>query len=511
MVFSSVIFVFFFLPIVLIGYFAIVAPAIWNSRRHLWWQAANTFLLISSLVFYFWGEKSLVWVIIASPMINYVCGLIISGAYRPGDIKQLEPGMPRNRLQKAGLIVAVTANLAILGVFKYFNFGVESLGHLMTTLGLSNWVRPDAIRIALPLGISFYTFQSMSYTIDVYRGQVRATRNLIDFSCYVTLFPQLVAGPIVRYRDIADQLRSRTITWGLFAAGVNRFVIGLAKKMLIANTVSVAAEEIFALPTASLSPGVAWLGAVCYAVQIYFDFSGYSDMAIGLGYMLGFTFPENFNYPYISQSIREFWQRWHISLSTWFRDYLYIPLGGNRRSPVRTYLNLTIVFLLCGLWHGANWTFVLWGAYHGSLLVLERVWLGGFLARRHSLIRHIYALLAILCGWVIFASPSVGHAGGFLAAMFGFASDAAATRQINWYLTREVRLALIVGVVFSMPVLPALAEAIERGLLKLEGPARLAATAVLPVFRLLCLYALLGFCAMFLSAGTHNPFIYFRF
>ena len=374
MVFSSVIFVLFFLPIVMAGYFLLVAPALFGLRNRLWWQASNVFLLISSLVFYFWGEKSLIWIFLASILINYAGGLVISGAYRSGDVQQLPLQGPRGWRQKAGLAASVCANLTILGIFKYFNFGVESFNNLMTALGLSGLVWHDAIRITLPLGISFYTFQAMSYTIDVYRGQVRATRNLVDFACYVAMFPQLVAGPIVRYRDIAEQLQSRTITFDLFASGVNRFVIGLAKKLLIANTISVAAEEIFALPTDHLSPSIAWFGAVCFAVQIYFDFSGYSDMAIGMGRMLGFSFPENFNYPYISQSMREFWQRWHISLSTWFRDYLYIPLGGNRRSP-RAHTRIWLSFspcAACGMapvghsWSGActmvsSWSWRGWG------------------------------------------------------------------------------------------------------------------------------------------------------
>jgi len=318
MVFSSVIFVLFFMPVVLGGYFILAAPAILGSRRKLWWRISNLFLLISSLVFYFWGEKFLVWIIITSTLIDYVCGLVISGALGGGGIEPLEPNTPRNLRQKAGLVASVCSNLTFLAVFKYFNFGVDSFNHVVSTLGLSALAWGDAIRITLPLGISFYTFQSMSYTIDVYRGRVRATRNLIDFACYVTMFPQLVAGPIVRYRDVAEQLRTRVVGWSLFASGVNRFIIGLAKKLLIANTVSVAAEEILALPTAQLQPGIAWLGIVCYTIQIYFDFSGYSDMAIGLGRMLGFTFPENFNYPYISQSMREFWQRWQIiSTSRW--------------------------------------------------------------------------------------------------------------------------------------------------------------------------------------------------
>jgi len=511
MVFSSVIFVLFFLPVVLGGYFLLAAPAILDSRWKLWWRISNFFLLVSSLVFYFWGEKFLVWIIIASTLIDYICGLVISGGLGSGDIEPLEPETPRNRRQKAGLAVSVCSNLTFLAVFKYFNFGVDSFNHVVSGLGLSSLVWDDAVRITLPLGISFYTFQSMSYTIDVYRGRVRATRNLIDFACYVTMFPQLVAGPIVRYRDVAEQLRTRAVGWGLFASGVNRFIIGLAKKLLIANTVSVAAEEILALPIAQLQPGIAWLGIVCYSIQIYFDFSGYSDMAIGLGRMLGFTFPENFNYPYISRSMREFWQRWHISLSTWFRDYLYIPLGGNRRAAHRTYLNLAIVFALCGLWHGASWAFVVWGLYHGFFLIVERAGLQSFLARRHPLVAHTYAVLVIVCGWVLFATDSLTHAVGFWGAMFGFAGEVVTTREVEWYLTREVRIALIAGIAFSMPVRQAVVDLLDRSLARLKGTSRGAAGLTLSTCRMLGLCVLFVLCVMFLSAGTHNPFIYFRF
>lgn len=511
MVFSSVIFVLFFLPVVLAGYFMLVAPSLLGSRSRLWWQASNVFLLVASLIFYFWGERELTWIIIGSTLTNYVCGLIISGAYRSGDVPQLVPGGPRNWRQKAGLVASVGCSLGALGLFKYFNFGVDNFNGLMTRLGLSGLVWHNAIRITLPLGISFYTFQAMSYTIDVYRGRARATRNLIDFACYVTMFPQLVAGPIVRYLDIAEQLRSREITCRLFASGVNRFVVGLAKKLLIANTISVAAEEIFALPTSNLSPGIAWFGAICFALQIYFDFSGYSDMAIGLGWMLGFSFPENFNYPYISQSMREFWQRWHISLSTWFRDYLYIPLGGNRGSPARTYMNLVIVFTLCGLWHGASWTFVVWGLYQGFFLILERIGLQKFLTRCPPLIRHVYTLLAILCGWVIFASPSIQHAGGFLASMVGITADAVSTRDLEWYMTREIRIALIAGVLFSTPVVPAFVGFVSRVVTGLKGLNRNVVEWTVAICRLLFLSVLYVLCVMFLSAGTHNPFIYFRF
>lgn len=511
MVFSSIIFVLFFLPIVLVSYFILVLPAIMGSRRCLWWHLGNLFLLLSSLVFYFWGEKFLIWIIITSTLVDYFCGLLISGGLYRREIAELKPNTPRDFRQKFGLALSICSNLAFLGVFKYFNFGLDSYNGLMATFGLSALEWTDAIRITLPLGISFYTFQSMSYTIDVYRGHVRATRNLIDFACYVTMFPQLVAGPIVRYHDIADKLSSRVITSELFASGVSRFIIGLGKKLLIANTVSVAAEQIFAMQTNELSSSIAWLGIVCFTIQIYFDFSGYSDMAIGLGRMLGFTFQENFNYPYISRSMREFWQRWHISLSTWFRDYLYIPLGGNRLSKRRTYVNLAVVFTLCGLWHGASWTFVIWGLYHGFFLIIERVWLGRFLSGRHPLFGHAYTLLVILCGWVIFTCDTLPHAVGFLTAMSGFAGNISSTQDIDWFLTREIRIALIVGILLSMPVLPALSELQQKCLALLKGTPQIAAEISLYAFRIIGLCVLFVICAMFLSAGTHNPFIYFRF
>jgi alginate O-acetyltransferase complex protein AlgI len=511
MVFSSIIFVFFFLPIVLVGYFIVVLPAILGSQRRLWWRLGNAVLLISSLVFYFWGETFLIWIIITSTLIDYACALLISGGLGGGAIAQLKPNTTRGFRQKFGLVASICANLTFLAVFKYLNFGVDSYNYLLASLGLSALAWTDAISITLPLGISFYTFQSMSYTVDVYRGHVRATRNLIDFACYVTMFPQLVAGPIVRYHDIAEKLHSRVITCELFASGVSRFIVGLGKKLLIANTVSVAAEQIMAMPTHELSASIAWLGIVCYATQIYFDFSGYSDMAIGLGRMLGFSFQENFNYPYISRSMREFWQRWHISLSSWFRDYVYIPLGGNRQSSGRTYMNLLVVFTLCGLWHGASWTFVIWGLYHGFFLALERAWLGTLLSRRHPLFRHAYTLLIILCGWVIFACDSLPHVLGFLTAMFGFAADASSAQGFDWFWTREVRIALITGVFLSTPVLPAFLKWQAHWLTALKGVSHTAAETGLFTMRMLGLLVLLVICAMFLSAGTHNPFIYFRF
>ena len=511
MVFSSIIFLFLFLPLVLGVYHLLFLPVSLGLDRGFWRRLSNLFLLLSSLVFYFWGETFLVWIVITSTFIDYVCGFIISGGMARRNAGKSGAEGPRLFREKLGLAISICSNLTFLGVFKYFNFGVESYNRWVELAGLSSWALKDVMRITLPLGISFYTFQSMSYTIDVYRGQVRATRNLIDFACYVTMFPQLVAGPIVRYRDIADQLVSRVMTRKYFASGVRRFILGLGKKVIVANTVSVVAENIFELPTSNLSCTVAWLGSIAYAIQIYFDFSGYSDMAIGLGRMFGFDFKENFNYPYISQSVREFWRRWHISLSTWFRDYLYIPLGGSRGSAKRTYFHLVTVFFLCGLWHGASWTFVVWGLYHGLFLILERVGLGQLLKRLPAMIRHIYALLVILCGWVLFTSPTLPHGIRYLCVMFGFGASAGAVQELSWHLTRDVKMALLAGMIFSMPVLPALSRLQENLVRSYHGPARTVVELPFAICRTLGLCLTLIVCLMFLSAGTHNPFIYFRF
>jgi alginate O-acetyltransferase complex protein AlgI len=364
-VFSSITFLFFFLPIVLGLYHLVFLPvSIGHRSAPFWRHLSNLFLLTVSLFFYFWGEGWLIWIILASTLIDYCCGLLIGGAFHKGEIERLIKDAPRTFRQRAGLIISICSNLAFLCFFKYFNFGVDSLNMALP----ASWQIHDAMRIALPLGISFYTFQSMSYTIDVYRGQVKATANLIDFACFVTLFPQLVAGPIVRYRDIAHQLVHRTISRSLFASGVSRFTIGLAKKVLLANTVAQAADGILALPSQQMTTALAWIFTLCYSLQIYFDFSGYSDMAIGLGRMFGFDLKENFNYPYISRSIRDFWRRWHISLSTWFRDYVFVPLSLNVNLRSHVYVVLLMTWALVGLWHGASWNFVLWGVYQAVLI-----------------------------------------------------------------------------------------------------------------------------------------------
>ncbi len=504
MVFSSTVFLFAFLPAVLLVYF--VTPG----------RLRNVCLLVTSLFFYAWGETWFVLVMLASIVIDYCSGLMIAGALgRPWneEVRQLTPGGERTPQQRLGLLFSLVANLGILGFFKYFNFTVDSYNATAQLLGLSAMQWETTLRVALPLGISFFTFQSMSYTFDVYLGHVRATRNLLNFATFVSLFPQLVAGPIVRYRDIAERLARRRVTVDDFAYGVRRFIIGLSKKVIIANAFALPADKIFAIPDAELTPGLAWLGVICYTLQIYFDFSGYSDMAIGLGRMFGFHFLENFNYPYISRSITEFWRRWHISLSSWFRDYVYIPAGGNRKGRLRTYLNLWLVFFLCGLWHGSSWNFVVWGLFHGGLLVVERV------VRQQSAVslafwrpfQHLYVLLTVMVGWVFFRAETFTQAWAFLRAMVGLADGAGLSHYPALYLDSELWLVFGVAVLGSCPLVPYLKSRIERGADgALEGqPRRWLAT--LESASAVALIALLVLSSMKLASTTHNPFIYFRF
>jgi alginate O-acetyltransferase complex protein AlgI len=363
----------------------------------------------------------------------------------------------------------------------------------------------DVATVNLPIGISFFTFQAMSYVIDVYRGEGKPQRNPINFALYIAMFPQLIAGPIVRYRDIAAQLIERRVTLEGFSEGVRRFVLGLGKKMLIANTVAQVSDQIFAVPTDQLTLGMAWLAVVCYTAQIYFDFSGYSDMAIGLGRMFGFRFLENFNYPYIARTITEFWRRWHISLSSWFRDYLYIPLGGGRVSAPKIYRNLVVVFLLCGLWHGASWSFVVWGLFHGAFLVIERIGLRVWLERRGVLLRHVYTLMVVMVGWVFFRAETLGSAVSFLAAMAGLGTGSGLEYHAGLYLDATVVTALAAALVGSMPWMPALSAWFEAR----TRPAWLEAGVALGSYAGL-IVVLLG-CSALMAAGTHNPFIYFRF
>jgi alginate O-acetyltransferase complex protein AlgI len=497
MVFSSVTFLFLFLPVVLVLYHSIsLLPRILGSRRKIWWTLSNLCLLACSLVFYYWGEQSLVWLFVGTTLVDYLSALLIAGAlFEPA--RQLKAGATRSLWQKTVLTASICCNLSILIYFKYFHF-----------IGLDSLAWNAVPHVALPLGISFFTFHSMSYTIDVYRGHVRATRNFINYACYVLMFPQLVAGPIVRYSYVARALVERVVTARQFADGVSLFALGLGKKVLIANTVSVAGDRIFALPGNLLTTPLAWIGIVAYTIQIYFDFSGYSDMAIGLGRMFGFELPVNFNYPYISSSMREFWLRWHITMSSWFRDYVYIPLGGNRHKPWRTYANLTAVFFLCGLWHGASWTFVAWGLYHGLFLVAERLVGRSAFPRILRPIGHLYTILAIMIGWVLFRVESFPRAMEFYKAMAGYGS-ATSPYSPEWFLTTEVTLAMLAGVVFSMPVLKLFSTYLDRFLSTSSSRGILAPAVAMT--RIAVAAAILLACTLSLASGTHNPFIYFRF
>lgn len=473
MLFSSPIFLFLFLPLVVFIYY--IVPT----------RFKNIILLIASLFFYTWGEKVLVLLILMSSLIDYSSALII------------ETGR-----KKLGLYLSILFNLGVLVYFKYADFICTNL---IETLVHFNWDFENAHRfssVALPLGISFYTFQTMSYTIDVYRGKVKATKNFINFATYVTLFPQLIAGPIVRYHDIQHELKNRRTSKAQFAEGIQRFIIGLAKKMIIANNCAFLADGIFSLSPNDITATTAWLGAIAYAFQIYFDFSGYSDMAIGLGKMFGFNFPENFNYPYISKSIREFWRRWHITLSEWFRDYLYIPLGGNRNH--RTFFNLLIVFLLTGFWHGADWTFIIWGLFHGLFIVLEHIKLGKILQKLPNFISHLYVIPVILVSWVFFRSDTLSYALHFIYAMFSF--DFSYNPQfLDYYLSSELILVLLIAFIFSTPALTLLGKRFSN---RLNSKTQLRFLNYSKAIALLLLFAV---CMVYVSVDSYNPFIYFRF
>lgn len=483
MVFSSTVFVFLFLPVVL-GLYACV-------RREL----RNLLLLLASLLFYAWGEGFFVLIMLASIVLNYGLGLWIDQ-------------VRESRLARLVAALAVIINIGLLGCYKYANFLVDNLNVFLGVIGV------PAIKLAsvhLPIGISFFTFQALSYVIDVYRRESPVQKNPTHLALYVAFFPQLIAGPIVRYTDIAAQLAERTVTLDGFALGVRRFIIGLGKKVLVANSVAVAADQIFAIPPSQLTLHLAWLGIVCYTLQIYFDFSGYSDMAIGMGHMFGFHFLENFNYPYISQSLKDFWRRWHISLSTWFRDYLYISLGGNRCAPLRVYVNLVIVFFLCGLWHGASWTFVIWGLFHGVFLVGERLGLEKWLASSPAPLRHGYVMGVVMVGWVVFRADTLSHALSFLAAMGGFGRGDGIEYHAGLYLDTRLALALVVGVVGALPLLPLITSAWQRATASDTSPVALVVDSVLTVGSTVGLGFIFLGSAMALLAGTHNPFIYFRF
>jgi alginate O-acetyltransferase complex protein AlgI len=483
MIFSSLLFLFIFLPVVLTLYYLL-------GQRF-----RNTLLLLASLLFYAWGEVHYVFVMLLSISINYCFGLMLDGGTKPA----------MRRFVVAG---AVVANIAPLFYYKYSFFFGGGINQLLVSFHL------PAIPVRsphLPIGISFFTFQALSYVIDVFRRDTSAQKNPFKLGLYISLFPQLIAGPIVRYHDVAEQITRRIHSSAIFASGIERFIMGLAKKVLIANVMADIADSIFASPGNFLTAPHAWLGIVCYTLQIYFDFSGYSDMAIGLGRMFGFHFLENFNYPYISQSLQEFWRRWHISLSTWLRDYLYIPLGGSRYGVGRTYCNLLIVFALCGLWHGAGWTFLAWGCYHGFFLILERLGLNALLAACPRLFRHVYAMLVVVIGWVFFRAETLQAGMQYLGAMF-FGGDA--VRIHPWVLAKTDAMTfffLLVAICCSIPIYPYLQQRASRCLEAAPAERSLFMGTFLYGGKVFLLALLLSLSILYLASGTYNPFIYFRF
>ncbi len=471
MVFSSISFLFLFFPALLVLYF--LFPAQMRSVR-------NGVLLCFSLFFYGYGGPRFLLLMLFSIAVNYLGGLACG---------------PNKKHRRGFLLLTTAVNLGLLGWFKYATFLASNLSRLWTGLPV-----PE---VTLPIGISFFTFQGLSYVLDVYRGDAVPERNPFRVALYISLFPQLVAGPIVRYTTVAEEIGSRRETLSEFAGGGVRFLFGLAKKMLLANQLGLMADEIFASAPASLTVSLAWLGALAYTGQIYFDFSAYSDMAIGLGRMFGFHFLENFNYPYISRSVTEFWRRWHISLSTWFRDYVYIPLGGNRCSTGRHIRNILVVWALTGLWHGAAWTFVAWGLYYAVLLLGEKYLWGQALERLPSPLRHCYALVCIILGWVLFRAPTLEAALQFLGAMFGLSSGLADGRTIYYLL--QYRWELLLAIPAALPLRDLLHSALEKrkarpwaSLLLDWGPE----TAALGLF---------GLSFLRLVSSSYNPFIYFRF
>lgn len=472
MVFSSLTFLFIFLPVSLLLYYSI------NTKLR------NGFLALASLFFYAWGEKKLVILMIFSIALNYVGGILIEHCLKKH----------KNNWPKYILWIFVSMNVLLLVYYKYVNFFVENLDDLGI---FSNSTFNE---ILLPIGISFFTFQGMSYLIDVYYQKVKSQKNLVYLGLYISMFPQLIAGPIVRYVDVEKQIREiKLFNSTKFSEGIERFIIGLFKKVIVANQLAFIADFIFnsEIELGTLSY---WIGIVCYSFQIYFDFSGYSDMAIGLGKMFGYDFLENFNLPYISKSIQEFWRRWHISLSSWFRDYLYIPLGGNRKGVLRTYINLALVFFVTGLWHGASWNFIVWGLYHGFFLIMERLFLGKILYNAPKVISHLYTLLVVMFGWVLFRAETLKEAILYLSKMFSFTSSD--NIEVLQYFSPYFIFVLLLAFILSTNVKDYLLNTSLGQQTKKSGFITLKYSGYILIFI---------FCLLELGANNYNPFIYFRF
>ena len=484
------IFLWVFLPAVLIGN-GLISNL--SADRETAVRRKNIFLLIASFVFYAWGGIYYLLIMIGSILVNYYGGLWIGTRCR------------NRREKKKVLALVIIINLAILFVFKYFNMMVVVVENIIDPAGGGSILAMQGTgilnlpEIVLPIGISFFTFQAMSYVIDVYRKDAPLQDNLFYFALYVSFFPQLIAGPIVRYHEVADLINYREEKLAMRAYGIKRFCYGLGKKVLLANTFALAADQIWDLGEGNITGITAWLGVVCYTLQIYYDFSGYSDMAIGLGRMFGFRFAENFRYPYIAGSIREFWRRWHISLSTWFKEYVYIPLGGNRRGPARTLLNLFIVFVLTGIWHGANFTFLFWGLFHGVLLIIERLFLGKILERnRYKVINHIYTIFAVMIAWILFRSANIYEAGSIIRGLFDFSGN---NFTFITFLSMKLILFLVIGIALCGPVQRKFAAWYQQSR---RTPWVMNADLVIQI-------GLFVLSVLSLIGSTYNPFIYFQF
>ena len=470
MLFSSTVFLFLFLPAVLLLYY--IVPR----------KVRNLVLFVFSLVFYAWGEPVYVFLMIGSTVVAYITGLLADKT-----VKGRKAWVP-----KVSLIVAILWNMGLLLFYKYSDFFIVNANNIF---GFSI----KELKLVMPIGISFYSFQTLSYVIDVYRGDVKAQKNYLTLGTYVALFPQLIAGPIVRYKDVAEQMKNRRETMGNFAEGVKRFSIGLGKKVLLANSIGALFDTISNTPQSDMSVTAAWLGIIAYTFQIYFDFSGYSDMAIGLGKMFGFDFLENFNYPYISNSITDFWRRWHMSLSSWFRDYVYIPLGGNRKGKVRQCVNIMIVWFLTGFWHGANWNFMIWGVYFGIILLCEKLFLLNGLKKIPKVFAHIYALILIVIGWGIFAFDDFGKLSQNFKNMFGLSDISFINDQaIAWLAGYAITFVILIAA--STPLIRKLGTLVKGGCPVVYScvlqPAMVAGLLIL--------------CTAYLAGNSFNPFLYFR-
>ncbi len=486
MVFSSLVFVFLFLVLTLGIYYAVP------------FKFKNFVIFVSGFIFYAWGEPKYVAVMLISTLIDYFAGLTMHKYNNNKTVKRV------------ALIVSLVMNLSLLGIFKYSDFIFGSINDIFGLslenpfLDITNNVfgavfgaKPESY-LPLPIGISFFTFQSMSYTIDMYLGKIKVQKNVISFTAFVNLFPQIVAGPIVRYDDIAAELDNRTINLDLIYEGIVRFITGAGKKVLIANGIGQLWNEAFALMGSEMSVLTAWLGIIGYTLQIYFDFSGYSDMAIGLGKMMGFNFPENFDYPYLSKSISEFWRRWHMTLGAWFRSYVYIPLGGNRCSKWRNVFNLAVVWLLTGIWHGASWNFILWGCLYGVLIIMEKLFLGKLLEKLPTAIRWFYTMLLVVLGWVLFVTPDLSSAFSYMGIMFGSTGILADSTAL--YLLINYGVMLILGIFASTDAWKIIVE-------KINAKAPAAVNIVTPIAKI----AVFVLCIAYLADATYNPFLYFNF